>query len=496
MGGFGQILKDFFTQPTAGSPNWSAMKAADIAQQRQDLEKQNAFYRQQKADEDFHHLATDYGAKYVGPGDLVHDTMDMPTLTAHATENEGLSPEHAQILNLLGDVHATGGIPVMRAADPALIRKHKTAEGDTIKYEFPSVASKGWEAIQAAKARIAGQLEQAQAQGRLAGAAAGTPQVPTTPDYNEQMGLPPGMSTIPQPSAVALAQRVTPANIRAEGSAENTGQRVEGAKTVAGIKAKSASDVAGLRNEGTKTVAQIRADNLAARDEAKQQFADTQNQRKLDYQDRWAAARNAMTSNTQGSLNDRMALRQFDSNQALHGKLQDAMFKEGQKQLDAQTLVSENQQKGLMGTSTVQSVPDGQEFTDPWSGKKMTMSPFQRLRIKAALAASQTHVKSLADRAFEIENRYGLAPQPTGVPGGSAGAAAPAAAPGALPATPPAGAPASTATPAAQAAPAPATPAPKAKVATQADVKDYAAKHSMTYEKALAVFKASKYAVQ
>jgi len=175
-------------------------------------------------------------------------------------------------------------------------------------------------------------------------------------------------------------------------------------------------------------------------------------------------------------------LRQFDSNQSQHGKLLDQTYKESQKQLEAAALL--DQQNG---------VGNGEEFTDPWSGKKMTMNIAQRLRIGNALRSSQQQVSDWQNRAGQIEQRFGVNATPSGAgatpasggaPVGPGGGGAPAAAPAVAPARPagaPAGAPASR---------------PQAKIATKAQVQAYATKKGISVDQAMQEFKASKYTIQ
>ena len=363
---------------------------------------------------------------------------------------------------------------------------------------------------------------QAEAQGRTAGITAATPMVPTTPQYNAENNLPPGMTQMPVGSAINLSRATVPAGYRRDASEYGADTRAGASEYGADARAKSAADVAALRSKSNAELA-----------DAKQQFEAYQNQLRLNYQDRWQAARNAVASNTQNSFYNRQLLRQFDSNEQQHAKLLDQTYKEQQKQLEAGALLDQ-----------ARGVTDGEEFTDPWSGKKMTMNYAQRLRLQNGLNASQAQVADLKNRAGLIEQRFGVNSvviPPLGSPGGAD--AGPSAAPGTLqpgspsgqlsptgfngatttgPGTPTSRAPnwadagrrssaagdvvaprtttpmlPLTSTPSA-APPATAAPGarPQAKVATQNQVRMYAQKKGITPAAALQEFKAAHYTVQ
>jgi len=227
---------------------------------------------------------------------------------------------------------------------------------------------------------------QAEAQGRTAGTTAATPMVPTTPQYNAENNLPPGMTQMPVGSAINLSRATVPAGYRRDASEYGADTRAGAPEYGADSRAKSAADVAALRSKSNSELA-----------DAKQQFEAYQNQLRLNYQDRWQAARNAVASNTQNSFYNRQLLRQFDSNEQQHAKLLDQTYKEQQKQLEAGALLDQ-----------ARGVTDGGEFTDPWSGKKMTMNYAQRLRLQNGLNASQAQVADLKNRAGQIEQRFGV----------------------------------------------------------------------------------------
>jgi hypothetical protein len=328
------------------------------------------------------------------------------------------------------DQAGTDGRPVI---------SHKTAEGDKVQWELPSLHEQilnQWNAQQPVREGQV-QQEQAQAQAKSYGTTAGANQaadvertnnpVQLTPEQRQQYGLPDNM---PLSTDDVLKHLYRP-------YAAMAGRQY-------------AADQSTQRNDD-------RIDAQKALADSKQQFTDGQNSRKLDYQNRWAAARNAIVGNTQNSLNNRALLHQFDAQQKQHGQLLDQVYKEQQRALEAKPLLDPK------------ATPDGTEFTDPWSGKKQTMNYAQRLRMQNGLNASGQQVQGWQQRADGIAQKFGLnAQQPQG--GGQQQprpAAAPQQKPGATP-----------------------------KVATKAQVQAYAVKKGIDVAAAAKEFTGAGYQVQ
>src|SRR5579864_5026663 len=329
----------------------------DRQQQQIDIQKQQEQRAQHEADLDFHQRMREMGAKPVVNG-MVEDQQDVP---------------------------GYGTASTVRKVNPDSQVKWKDSTGDDVAYELPSMSdqllhqfnAQNQPAMVQARANAARATAQAEAEGTAAGQTQGRVSDLQTrgqplPDYlSDFYHYPRGRKVLPE-QAVTLSERATPAQIRSDASTANTDTRVQ----------------------GQQTVEQMREAAKNALQQQQQQFSDDQNQRKLQYQDQWSKARNAITAGTQNALNSRMGLRTFDAAQQQHGKLQDQMYKESQKQLQAQALLDKNM------------TPDNSDFTDPWSGKKMTMNYAQRLRLTNALGMSQQQVVDWKGRAAGIENRY------------------------------------------------------------------------------------------
>jgi hypothetical protein len=415
MGGFFQNLKNNLMQPITGTPMWSAQQRAQVEKQQQDREDQMEYQRQSAADIALaEHMNTDVRALPV-VANTVKETM--PT----ATSDNPYSPD----------------VTVARPADPSRVVKHKTAEGDTVQWELPTPEAQVRRQIQlqapalAAQNAQIGATAQSQARGTATGRTAGeiadreARGVPITPELAKLYNVPATTpnadgTTSPYKMLPEELSRAIPPTVRANASTENAGTRADTAKTVA----------------------QMKIDAAQALKDAQQQFQADQNDKKLAFQDQWAKARNAVTANTQGALSSRAALNRFDADQKLHGTLVDNAFNEQQKATSAQALIDTMETPGMLGfgTTTTPAIKDGEEFSDPWSGKKMTMNYAQRLRIKNAIGISQSKIADMQNRAEQLGSKYGVNGQPaapaTGAGGGTPGGAAP-------PQTPGAGGPAS-----------------------------------------------------
>ncbi len=305
----------------------------------------------------------------------------------------------AQLMQAMQPAPVQGNLTIMRKADPSRIAKHVDATGQTASYEIPT-------ADQQKAYQLQDMIDRARAQGQ--GTAAGTPTVPTTPDYNTQMGLPPGMTSIPQSSAVNLAGKYVPADIRAKAAITNTSANVAGRQGVA------------------DTVAQTRQNQQDLQDAKFQQAEADKNQ--------WAAAKDAtqrwlstQTTGrqklTQDAVNARSFLDNFQRNTQAHTTLSRNILAENQKQLGAVNILGAD-------ANGQPNTPDGNSFNDPFNGGKSTvMNAAQRLILGQRSAASQKFSTDMLGTKTQLENmRDGLLQKIGGAaPGG--GAPAPGAAP-------------------------------------------------------------------
>ncbi|HLG99819.1 MAG TPA: hypothetical protein VKX49_26150 [Bryobacteraceae bacterium] len=282
--------------------------------------------------------------------------------------------------------------------DGRTVANHKTAEGDTVQWEIPTMEEQIRRQMllgapqRAAAVQQAGDLAQAQARGRGAGESA-----------TRAADL--------QARGVRLGDVFDADTIKKYGMNPDYRDLPENIKTMfpADIRGVATTTGAGIRADTQKTVAQMRADAAQRLQDAKEQFQAEQNAQKLDYQNRWQQARAAISGDAQSNINNRTQLRLFDADQKQHSTLLDNAFKEEQRALSAQALLDTQETTGMLGQKTSQpAVNDGEEFTDPWSGKKLTMNYAQRLRLKNALGESLAQVASLKERAAAIANKRGL----------------------------------------------------------------------------------------
>lgn len=329
----------------------------DQKQQQLDMEKQAQLRQQQQADQEFAEHMQSLGAKPVINGVVKRpDTYQIPGLDKTFNFDR---------LDQAG-------------TDGRTVIGHKTAEGDKVQWELPTLHEQilnQWNAgseQRAGQAQQAGVVQQAESYGKTAGqnqaadVERNTNAIPLTPQQRQQYGIPEGVNV----STDDLLRHI----YRPYSQLQGVQARVEGAND---------------RNDANIDARQSLADS-------KQQFTDEQNARKLDYQNRWAAARNAIVGQTQNSLNNRALLHQFDAQQKQHGALLDQTYKEQQKALEAQPLLDPK------------ATPDGAEFVDPWSGKKQTMNYAQRLRMQNGMNASTQQVQGWQQRADSIAQKFGL----------------------------------------------------------------------------------------
>lgn len=394
MGGFLNVMKNMMNWTPQGSPEWAQVQSAKRGQQQLDLQKEQQFRQNQEADQAFAEHMQSLGARPVINGVVKEDQMmpDIPGI--------GGGGQTFQTIRKGGE----GGRTVV---------PHKTAEGETVQWELPTMEEQ-------IRRQMLGQ--QAIAQGRAQGTAAAKQTDLQTrgvrlgdvfdADTIKRYGLNPEYRDLPE-----NIKAMMPADIRGVTSTTNAQTRADASTANAQTRADTA-----------KTVEQMREDAQKQRDDAMNQFKAGQNQTKLDYQDRWQKARAAISGNAQSNINNRTNLRLFDADQKQHSKLLDDAFKEQQKAFAGQALLDTQETTGLLGgKSTEPAVKDGEEFTDPWSGKKMTMNYAQRLRLKNALGESQAQVASLKQRADAIAQKRGLNSLPAGTGGdqtGGGGAAA------------------------------------------------------------------------
>lgn len=367
-------------------------------QQELELRKQQEMRANQQADMEFHQHMVEMGALPIING-MVKDTEEMHPLVAsmlgtgqqapagNAPGDAPGAPQPTASSAANAPVTAAGNLTIVRKADPANTVKWKDATGDPVAYELPSVGSQRWRQMMNIRAQAQASSAQANEQGQLAGKTQGmiadraARAQPISDDEADSFAMPHGTKMTPEELLQAHERYFTVDRARIMAAAADS-------------RAKARADLQ-----------QSLADQRGA---LTQELAD----KKLGYQDSWQKARTALAGQTQGSLNARAQLRSLDSAQSQHGKYLDMAYREGQRQLEAQALVGETQEPGFMGMGAVTTpvVPDGQEFTDPWSSKKTTMNQFQRARIKAGLQSSSTQVQDWLGRAQQIEKQYGLQP--------------------------------------------------------------------------------------
>jgi hypothetical protein len=255
---------DIFQTMLGGIQNGQRIRQG---QQELELRKQQDFRTAQQADQEFHQHMVEMGALPVING-MVKETEQMPDLTAQPPSGIPGAGVAAT------PVTASGGLTIVRKANPALTQKWKDATGDQVAYELPSPDSQRWRQMMAIRADAQRQSAQAEAQGR----ATGTEQaqqdfrnrfgMSLTPDQEDQYGVPPGQKWLPS-EVTNLATRYN---------------LVRGAQT---------------RTEGAGDRERMRIDAQKQLQDLKDQFQNEQNQRRLEYQDSWNKARAAVSGNTQ-----------------------------------------------------------------------------------------------------------------------------------------------------------------------------------------------------
>lgn len=368
----------------------------DIQKQQEQIREQQEQREARQADLEFHQHLVDLGAV---PGDarsgLIKDTQTMPSYPDGLGDGQPLS--------------------IVRKMDSARTVKFKDADGEDVAYELPDAQTQALRQLRlgapkrAAEVQQAGETSQAQATGTAAGATSGKTAdldargVPVDANFAQKYQLPTamvGMKLLPE-QVEAMSQRLVPAQTRADASVTTTG----------------------MRDDSAEKRTQMRAEAQASVQTAKDQATQQRQKEKLDYQNKWEQAKAAISGNAQANLNNRVLMQQFDASQKQHGLLHDEAYKESQKQLDAQALIDPKS-----------GVQDGEDFTNPFDGKKTTMNAAQRARLQLGIGSSQAQVQDLKTRAGAIEQRYGLNGQPAQGGGGQPAAGGTPAAPAAKPA--------------------------------------------------------------
>jgi hypothetical protein len=356
------IVNSVLQNMLAGTQSKQAQQGLNLRQQQVDIEKQQEQRAQQQAELELHEGLTRLGAV---AGDAQTGLINDPE---------------------------TG---ILRKMDPARTTRFKDSTGRPVAYEIPPVEQQVKRQFQAqnqpdilaAKNRQAQAEAQAQATGTAAGVTAGKQAdleargVPLSQDDVTRFGMP----------DAAVGMRMLPEQI----------DQLSGRIVPAATRAKTAKEIADDKN----AAAMARTNAITQRDkdlaDAKTQAAGLLAEHKLQMQDAWQKARTSISANTSANLNNRVLMQQFDGQQKLHGLLTDQAYKETQRQLEAQALLDPKD-----GTQ------DGEEFTNPFTGKKNTMNGAMRIVLRSALGNSQAQLASLSNRAQAIEQRYGLSGQP------------------------------------------------------------------------------------
>lgn len=149
-------------------------QSLDIRKQQEQLEEQREERQQHIADAEFHQHLVELGAQPIING-MVKENQDLPSLTSQllaGTPGAGVAAQ---------PVTASGGVPIVRKANPEATVKWKDAAGGDVAYELPSVGSQAWRHMMAmrqqAQSQGAGMNAEAEALGRSRGEAAGAPLV-------------------------------------------------------------------------------------------------------------------------------------------------------------------------------------------------------------------------------------------------------------------------------------------------------------------------------
>jgi hypothetical protein len=462
----------------------------DFEQQRQEAEDQ---LRNQKADLDFHDYLTRMGGRPVVNG-LVNE-QSTPSLSAPALGPSGSGPDANGVQmpssptpgDNLGPV-SLPAITTVRKADPSRTVKWKDATGDTVTYELPTAEEQAMRQLQLGAPAQKAAVDQARAKALAAEQGKGqayqddlaTRGVPIPADVASTLGYPPGSKVLPEElpdlQTKALSLRQFQQNVHSANLRGLVGQLLN-------VKTPQAYGVilSRAQRETPWAAAQVPTPDEFASDptgshdrlmgiglnpeqvvQANQRAADLVETTR--YHDILAGKPVRTGSGAGNGVQVRFDTRENDKAQAQYGSLQDQAYKEGQRLGNAKAILAEQPTSGFLGIGggTQQATPDGATFTDPWSGKSLTMNAFQRARLKAALTKSQAQVDRLTQQAQDLAAKYGLvkaAPQAASRAGSTGNGSAP-------------------------------------KVATQDQVNRYAAAKGISPAQALTEFKQSGYQVQ
>lgn len=405
MGGFFSQLHDAFTGGAPDSPtarlrnSFVSTKESQAAQEKQ-AETDN-MQRQQANDLAFHDKMMGLGAKYVHDSGLVQETAP----DTGDQEEMGQGPAQPKTF--------------VRQANPDRIVKHTTAEKQQVQYELPTpedqIKFQGQRALQTQQANLpaaqataeqAAAAKEAENTAGARGTGLGKSQAETADlaargrDLDEETAkqymLPPGRYTPEQINAAAV--KANPANIRANASTANANTRAQSVQAVADLKKQQEEEM-------------------------------------LAHRDQWEKARNSLGVQRNGIMASRVTGqnavrgRQLVGDQQLHEKNLTQAYKEDQNALTAQGLIGQEEGSNFFGQkTTTPSVADGEDFNDPFTGKKMTMNSFQRQRLKNAIDLATQRSNDLKASAEQIAKRYGIGQQqsqPAGAAPGQAAAAQP-----------------------------------------------------------------------
>lgn len=542
----GQLTSQGGESFTQGLNAGTNAKNATINQQRADLEKQQQDRIAQQQDADFHQHMMEIGAKPVVDG-MVKDSVPMhPIIASMLQQQPGQQPADGGastmldsqgnpnpgayfgtpgtsqgLLQAMQPQQYSGNLTITRKANTSQVIKHQDHTGDTAQYELPEVGSQAWQQVQNAyaqsRANAAQQEEAAREQARVDSLNRQREQYGTTldPDTASKYGIDPSIKLLPN-EKVELATRYFPV-------------------ISTGLRGDTARDVAGMKFDAQKYKTDLDATTRRAIADQRDMYE----RMALDHKDRWNAANNAARAYAQTNLNARAFVNSSDRDAALHANLLGKIGKESEKGMLAQQLLATNPD----GTPVY---ADGQEFTNPFDGKKQTMGPGWRMVLKAGLQSSQQALSGYQQTAADLEAKRDSVLQRFGsaMPSLTAGSLPPGASPsGAQPAQPsgvpaaPASAPQSAREPSmangvmpGRAHPTPSAPpthrpynwadanrgtpttpggppaapvvttpvtAPlRAKVATRAQVQAYATKKGVSADQSLKEFQASGYTVQ
>jgi hypothetical protein len=283
MGGFGQVIKSMLGYTPEGSPGWVAKQNVNQRQQQLDMEQQQQQREQRQSDWEFHQHLTDIGAV---PGDAQSGLIKQQIQTP-AVSDPGVPGTPG-----LGTTVPPSAYSIVRKMDPARTVRFKDADGTPVAYELPTPAEQVQRQVaaqapsRAAQVQFAGDLSQAQTTGAAGGQTAGkiadrvARGTPVSADESTMFNLPQGTLLTTEERAAYHEHYFTV-------------QR-------AGVTTAGAMDRTRAQQSGAMDRTQARIQSQADLLDTKNNFTDELNQRKLDYEDAWAKARNDITSNTQG----------------------------------------------------------------------------------------------------------------------------------------------------------------------------------------------------